>query len=117
MEMSFGDALREARVAKGITYREIAEYIKKTISYVSDIEHNRKLPPDLETVRKIEEFLGIRDSYLSKIASMARRKAPANLAQRLRARPLLSELLLRADDLSDQEVKQWISDMENKEGE
>lgn len=117
MEMSFGDALREARVAKGITYREIAEYIKKPISYVSDIEHNRKLPPDLETVRKIEEFLGIRDRYLSEIASMVRRKAPANLAQRIRARPVLSEVLLRADNLSDEGIKKMLSEMENKEGE
>ena len=117
MEMGFGDALREARVAKGITYREIAEYIKKPISYVSDIEHNRKLPPDSETVRKIEEFLGIRDRYLSEIASMVRRKAPANLAQRLRARPVLSEVLLRADNLSDEGIKKMLSEMENKEGE
>jgi len=117
MEMGFGDALREARVAKGITYREIAEYIKKPISYVSDIEHNRKLPPDSETVRKIEEFLGIRDRYLSEIASMVRRKAPANLAQRLRARPVLSEVLLRADNLSDEEIKKMLSEMENKERE
>jgi transcriptional regulator with XRE-family HTH domain len=117
MEASFGDAFRKARAARGVTVRKIAEYVDKPISYLSDIEHERKLPPDLETVRKIEDFLGIKDSSLVKIASRARKKAPLNLAQRLRARPLLSEMLLRADDLSDEEIRRWISEMEKKEEE
>ncbi|OGC93167.1 MAG: hypothetical protein A2W25_06000 [candidate division Zixibacteria bacterium RBG_16_53_22] len=111
METNFGDVLKKARVAKKITIREVSDYIKKSIGYVSDIEHSRKLPPDLETVRKMEEVLGTGTGMLVNIASKIRKKAPQNLTQRLKARPLLSEVLLRADDLSDEDLKDVISNI------
>jgi transcriptional regulator with XRE-family HTH domain len=117
MEVSnFGDAFRQARVAKKITIREVANYIKKSIGYVSDIEHNRKLPPDLDSVRKIEEFLNLKEGSLVEIALRIKKRAPSSLAQRIRARPVLSEVLLRAENLSDEEIKGILSEMEKKEG-
>jgi len=109
METNFGDVLKKARVERKKTIREVSEYIKKSIGYVSDIEHNRKPPPDLETVRKMEELLGTRTGMLVNMASAIRKKAPLNLTQRLKSRPLLSEVLLRADDLSDDRLKDVIS--------
>lgn len=109
METNFGDVLKKARVAKKITIREVSDHIKKSIGYLSDIEHNRKLPPDLETIRKMEDFLGTGTGKLANIAREIRKKTPVNLTQRLKARPLLSEVLLRADDLSDEDLKDVIS--------
>ena len=115
MELKFGEALKKARLAKRKTISEVSAHVKKSISYISDVEHERKLPPDSETVRKIEDFLGVGNGNLERIASEARKKAPSSLSQRLQARPLLSELLLRADNMSDEEIKDWISKLTKKE--
>jgi len=96
---SFGRALKKARISKRATLREVGEYIGKSIGYISDIEHNRKRPPDLETVGKIEDFLGIEDSSLLKMAKSIRKKMKPSLHQRLKMNPKLSSVLLRAENL------------------
>lgn len=96
---NFGDALRKARISKRATLREVGEFIGKSIGYISDIEHNRKRPPDLETVGKIEDFLGIEDGSLLKLAKIIRKRVKTSLPQRLKMNPKLSTVLLRAENL------------------
>ena len=98
---NFGEALKIARKSKRATLREVSEYIGKSIGYISDIEHNRKRPPDLETVSKIEDFLGIEDGTLLNIAKIVRKKVRPPLPQRLKMNPKLSTVLLRAENLPD----------------
>ncbi|MBM3209307.1 helix-turn-helix transcriptional regulator [Candidatus Shapirobacteria bacterium] len=117
METNFGNALKKARMARKITIREVSDYISKSIGYISDVEHDRKQPPDLETVRKMEEFLGVKEGMLVNLAAKARKKMPFNLTQRLKARPLLSEVLLRADNLTDEEIKKVIDQLAEAEKE
>lgn len=109
----FGEALKKARVAKKITLRELSEYVGKSIGYISDVEHGRKGPPDLETVRKAEEFLGVQGAKLINLAAMLRGKIPKDLTQRIKMVPKLSEALLRADDdLTDEEFEKLLEYME-----
>jgi transcriptional regulator with XRE-family HTH domain len=107
---TFGEALKKARVSQRMTLRELSEYLGKSIGYLSDIEQGRKGPPDLETVRKMEECLGINDHSLANFASKLRSRISPDLALRIQMRPQLSELLLRADDLSDKDIKDLISE-------
>ena len=101
---SFGEAFRKARIDKKVTLREMGEYIGKSIGYLSDIEHSRKRPPKLDTVSEIEEFLGIQDGKLIRLAAKFRKKVPKNVTQRIRMVPRLSQALLRADeDLTSEE--------------
>jgi len=109
---SFGEAFRAARVANKVTLREIGEYVNKSIGYLSDIEHGRKRPPDLDTVSGIEEFLGIKDGRLMALARMGRK----DISKRIMARPQLQALLLRADDLDDEGLDNLIRKLD-KEGE
>lgn len=98
---SFGEALKTARKSKRATLREVSDYIGKSIGYISDIEHNRKRPPDLDTVSKIEDFLGISDGSLLNLAKIIRKKVKPSLPQRLKMNPKLSTVLLRAENLPD----------------
>lgn len=110
----FGRLFRDKRVAKRITLREISEAVGKSIGYLSDIEHGRKGPPDLETVKRIEETLGINDHSLLTVASKLRSNIPAEITQRIQMRPRLAEMLLRADKLSDEELDDLIPTMKVK---
>ncbi len=68
------------------------------MGYLSDIEHNRKNPPKLDIVHKIEEFLGVLDGSLVRLASMLKRKVPKDLSSNIKLKPNLSGALLRIDE-------------------
>jgi len=70
--MKFGASLKKYRKLKKVTLRELSEKIGKSIGYLSDIEHGRKRPPDLEMVNKIEIFLSVEDGELLLIANRER---------------------------------------------
>jgi len=111
---SFGEMLRKERVSREITLRKVSEYVGKSIGYLSDIEQDRKGPPDLETVRKIEEFFKIDNGKLIALASKLRRKVPKNVTQVIKMNPKLSEALLRADtDLTDEEFEALMKYMDS----
>lgn len=95
---NFGETLRKERVAKRVTLRKVSEYVDRSIGYLSDIENNRKGPPNLEIVRKIEELFCIDDGKLINLAAKLKRKVPKDVKQRIQMSPKLSEALLRADD-------------------
>jgi transcriptional regulator with XRE-family HTH domain len=109
---TFGQALREVRVAKKLTLRDISRKVGKSIGYLSDIEHGRKRPPDLETVRKIEEFIGAEDGSLVESALKLRSKLQPEVTELLKMRPRLSQLLLRAEAFTDDELEKAIKDLE-----
>ena len=105
----FGIALKEARKNAKKKLRETAAYIELSISYLSDIEQGRKAPPDLETVRKLQDFLRVKDDKLVSIASEERTKMPTEVVQQLQNRPRLSELFFRAKGLTDEELEELIN--------
>lgn len=103
---SFGKKLKQARIFKEATLRELGEHINKSIGYISDIEHDRKRPPDLNTVSNIEDFLGVEDGHLIDLARKIRKVAKQTLTQRLKMNPKLSTVLLRADQLPDEKKEE-----------
>ena len=117
MEDSFGNALKNARISQKATLREVGAHIKKSIGYISDIEHDRKRPPDLETVSKIEDFLGIENGCLVTLARKIRKKVKLNLSQTLKMKPKLSTVLLRAERLSDDKIDELLKTIDKLEGE
>lgn len=98
----FGKAFREARTARDLTLREVGKYIGKSIGYLADIEHGRKLPPDLGTVRKIENYLGIKDGSLVNLAKLERNTSSRNLSHKLKTNHKLATILCRAERLSEE---------------
>ena len=111
----FGKIFREERLRVKKTLREIGEYVGKSIGYLSDIEHGRKGAPDLETVRKIEEFLLITDNRLVIVASQMRRIIPSDILKSVNRRPALADMLMRADDFTDEELQDFLARKEKKE--
>jgi transcriptional regulator with XRE-family HTH domain len=105
----FGEALKDARQKAKKTLRETGAYVGLSVSYMSDIEQGRKSPPDLETVRQLQEFLRVKDGRLVLLASEARTTRPTEIVQHIQNRPRLSVLLARARNLSDEELEELIT--------
>lgn len=110
----FAVAFRKARLNSDKTFREIASCIGKSIGYLSDIENGRKNPPEIYIVKKIEEFFGISDSHLSKLADEVRSTLPTNINNLVRANPKLGELLLRGDEMMPDELDELLRELIEK---
>jgi transcriptional regulator with XRE-family HTH domain len=55
---TFGQILREARLAKGITLRKFAEMVGISPSYLSQVEQDNVAPPTAERVKTMATLLG-----------------------------------------------------------
>jgi len=57
--MGFGDRLKELRIQKGVTQKQIADKLGyQTNSYVSDIENNKFIPPD-DKLKEWARIIGV----------------------------------------------------------
>lgn len=55
---TFGQTLREKRVAKGFSLRKFAEKVKVSPTYLSQVEQDKVAPPTADRVRTMAEELG-----------------------------------------------------------
>jgi transcriptional regulator with XRE-family HTH domain len=111
----FGKLFKFYRVNAGKTYKDVADYIGKSIGYLCDIEKGRKNPPDTEIVKRIESYLNVADQALVNLASKMKTKVEPTLQQIIKKRPQqMADLLYRADDLTDKEIEEVIKLMENR---
>jgi transcriptional regulator with XRE-family HTH domain len=111
----FGEALKAARLKAKKTLRETGAYVDLSIGYMSDIEQGRKSAPDLETVRKLQEYLRVENDALVILASESRTKRPTEIIQHIQNRPMLSQLFMRARNLSDEQLADLIEKASNRE--
>lgn len=107
---NFGVSFRAARAKSRKTLREVSEYVGKSIGYLSDVEQGRKGPPTIDVVEKIEQILGIKDSSLVSLATHIRKTFP-EIVQQIQTRPKLSAVLLRAEQMSDEELEELLKEM------
>lgn len=56
--MSIGEQLRKARISKKLKLKDVAAASNLSISYISDIEHNKSTPP-LETLKNLCKALDL----------------------------------------------------------
>lgn len=95
---TFGEALKETRQAKRYTLKHVAELLNKSIGYIADLEHNRRRPPSLDEVEKLETFFEVPRGQLGKIAEYYRGIAPSEIVKKINNAPQLSALLMRAEE-------------------
>lgn len=63
MEMSVGDRIKDLRKRRGWTLQQLADMVKISVSFLSDIEHG-KSRPSLDRLRELADGLGTTTSYL-----------------------------------------------------
>ena len=74
--MKFGEKLREIRLERGMTLRDLADKVNVNFSYLSKIENNKlEYTPSMDTIRAIAKALEVDEIELLKLAD----KMPAEL--------------------------------------
>ncbi len=63
-KFTFGQVLKQARKAKGVTCEELADAIESTVGHISDLEHDRIGIPRFSIIERLEAVLEITDGRL-----------------------------------------------------
>ncbi|MBK5275282.1 MAG: helix-turn-helix transcriptional regulator [Desulfuromonadales bacterium] len=114
--MSFGQLLKEARKKQEKTLKEVSQAAGLSLSYISDMEQERRKAPSLDVVKKIELFLGLANGVLVN-AAQAEMNIQSEVRTIFRKRPELNMQLLRAADYcSEEELTEMINDMLKRKG-
>lgn len=75
-QYGFGQSLRTVRKNQGLTIREVADEVKRTSTYISDIERGINKPPNADLIDKIVKVLNKHEteieSYLYDLAAKER---------------------------------------------
>lgn len=121
VEQSFGEFIASKREEKKITLREMARLLKITPPYLSDIEKNRRNPPDKEKLDEIAIILTLNDeecSYMYDLAGKKRNSISPDLPDYIMERDYVRVALRKAIDLNigEEEWKKFIEELEDRKG-
>jgi len=113
---TFGQVLREKRLAKGFSLRKFAELIDVSPTYLSLVEQDKvERPPTVERLRRMAELL---EEDVDDFIALAGRVSE-DLPEIIRSERLMPDLLRGAKGLSKkqlEEVLEQIRRMKGKEG-
>jgi transcriptional regulator with XRE-family HTH domain len=109
MLMQFGERVRELRLAKNLTIRELAKKLEVNFTYVSKIE-NQKLSfgeyPSEDLIRKIAKTLGGDGDELLILAE----KIPKQIKKRVMERPDAFRKIAQLDDKTLDKILEELGD-------
>lgn len=118
MGASFGELLREYRLASGFGLRRFAGIVDLKASNLSDIEHGRRYPPeDPDKLRGIADALGLIDGSEERERFFDAARRPGTLPADVRHmadRRMVAPLLRKVDNLQldDTAIARLINQME-----
>lgn len=103
---TFGQMLREKRVAKGYSLRKFAELVDVSPTYLSQVEQDKvESPPTVERLNRMAEVLGENcDEFVSHAG-----RVPGDLPRIIQSRPdTIPELLRTAKGLKPDQMRELL---------
>ena len=119
--INFGAFLQMKREEKGITLRKMAELLGFSAPFLSDVEKDRRNPPDLSKLEQIAEILGL--SYEEKqtmfnLAGKKRDSVAPDLPEYIMSRDYVAAALRTARDLDagEEEWLRFVEELKQRKG-
>ncbi|WP_394870348.1 helix-turn-helix domain-containing protein [Clostridium butyricum] len=121
VEQSFGEFIAKKREEKKITLREMARLLKITPPYLSDIEKDRRNPPEKEKMDKIAEILLLSTDerrVMYDLAGKKRNTVSSDLPDYIMEKDYVRLALRTAMDLDagEDEWLKFVEDLNNRKG-
>ena len=121
MYTNFGSFLSSKREEKQITLRKLASMLGVSAPFLSDVEKNRRNPPDLDRLNKIAEILELEPEEKTEMLNLAgkgRNTIAPDLPEYIMERDYVSAALRTARDMDagEEEWKKFIEDLRRRKG-
>lgn len=111
---SFGEFLQKKRLENEITLRKMAKLIGITAPYLTDIEKDRRNPPEIQKLDKIAEILSLTEeekAVMFDLAGKQRNSVAPDLPDYIMKRDYVAAALRTARDL-DADEDDWLKFVE-----
>lgn len=118
---NFGDFLQKKREERKITLRKMAEMLDITAPYLSDIEKDRRNPPDMDKLEQISNILLLTSEDRTLMFDLAGKKRNAvapDLPEYIMGHAYVAAALRTARDL-DADEEDWlkfVEELRNRKG-
>ena len=118
---NFGEFLQKKREAKQITLRKMAEMLKMSAPYLSDIEKGRRNPPEMDKLDQIAQILLLSDeerTVMLDLAGKMRNTVTPDLPEYIMERDYVSAALRTARDLDASEADwlRFVEELKQRKG-
>ena len=113
---NFGDFLQKKREGKQITLRKMAEMLGISAPFLSDIEKNRRNPPEISKLENICRILALNDedkSLMLNLAGEARNSVAPDLPGYIMGRDYVAAALRNARE---EEWMQFVEELKRRKG-
>ena len=118
---NFGEFLQRKREEKQITLRKMAEQLGFSAPFLSDVEKDRRNPPELAKLEQIAEILGHDDNDKQTMYNLAGKKRDSvapDLPDYIMKRDYVAAALRTARDLDagEEEWLQFVKELKERKG-
>lgn len=118
---TFGEFLQKKREARQITLRKMAEMLKMSAPYLSDIEKDRRNPPEMDKLDQIAQILLLSDEeriVMLNLAGKKRNTVAPDLPEYIMERDYVSAALRTARDLdaSEADWMRFVEELKQRKG-
>lgn len=118
---NFGEFLQKKREKKSITLRKLAELLSFSAPFLSDVEKDRRNPPDYDKLLQIANILQLSEdekSLMLDLAGKKRKSVAPDLPEYIMERDYVSAALRTARDLDagEEEWLQFVEELKKRKG-
>ncbi len=118
---NFGEFLQKKREKKSITLRKMAELLSFSAPFLSDVEKDRRNPPDYDKLLQIANILQLSEdekSLMLDLAGKKRKSVAPDLPEYIMERDYVSAALRTARDLDagEEEWLQFVEELKKRKG-
>lgn len=118
---NFGEFLQKKREERQITLRGMAEKLKMSAPYLSDIEKGRRNPPEMDKLQLIAQILNLSEeenAIMLDLAGKMRNTVAPDLPEYIMERDYVSAALRTARDLDASEADwlKFVEELKNRKG-
>lgn len=113
-EHTFGSFLKEMRINRGLSLRAFAKLIDRSAPYLTDIENDRRNPPEISKLEEIAQKLELTEAQKTEMLDLAgqgRNEVAPDLPDYIKDRNYVAVALRTARDL-DVGEKEWLDFVE-----
>ena len=119
--LNFGDFLQKKRMERQITLRKMAELLGFSAPYLTDIEKDRRNPPEMESLEQISKILNLSENERAVMFDLAGKKRNAvapDLPEYIIERDYVAAALRTARDLDASEADwlRFVEELKNRKG-
>jgi transcriptional regulator with XRE-family HTH domain len=119
--LNFGDFLQKKRMERQLTLRKMAELLGFSAPYLTDIEKDRRNPPEMESLEQISKVLNLSDDERAVMFDLAGKKRNAvapDLPEYIIERDYVAAALRTARDLDASEADwlRFVEELKNRKG-